>query len=114
MDKAANDRMVKLFDITYHVAKHERPFTYFPDLVKLQQRHGVDIGHTYHNATQAKVFTEHIAEDIRRKLLTEISGSRYISILIDGSTDRSQTEKELMYIKYLRPEDGIPQMRFFG
>ena len=30
-DQPGCDRMVQLFDISYHLAKHERPFSYFQD-----------------------------------------------------------------------------------
>ena len=46
INKAVFDRMVKLFDISFHLAKHERPFAYFPALVSLERRHGVELGET--------------------------------------------------------------------
>lgn len=111
MDEKAHSKMVKLFDICYHIAKHELPFTFYPFLAKLEKRHGVELGFTYQNPVQAHTFTEFLAEDIRDKVDEAVQKARYISILIDGSTDRSTSEKELMYVKYL--EDGIPRTRYF-
>lgn len=113
INEAVFNRMVKLFDIAYHLAKHEQPFSYFAALVSLEKRHGVDLGDTYNNPVQTKVFTQFIADDIRREYFTnQMISARYVSLLTDGSTDRGQTEKECMYIKFL--EDGMPKMKYFG
>ena len=100
INKAVFDRMVKLFDISFHLAKHERPFAYFPALVSLERRHGVELGETYSNPVQAKTFTQFIADDLRSNYFTtQRKSARYMSLLTDGSTDRGQTEKEIMYYR---------------
>ena len=105
MDEKTKAKMVKLFDICYHMAKHERPFAYLPFLVGMEKRHGVDLGSTYCNPVQAHTFTEFLAWpwEIRTGVDGAVKNAKYISILIDGST----AEKELMYVKkYV--VDGIP------
>lgn len=104
--------MVKLFDIAYHLGKNELPFSLFPAIVNLEKRRAVDLGSTYSNSIQAKVFSQYIAEDIRQSNVSKLTASRYISILVDGSTDRSQKEKELLYAKFL--DDGVPRMCYVG
>nr|XP_054763515.1 zinc finger protein 862-like [Lytechinus pictus] len=114
MDSEQEARVTKLFDIAYHIAKHELPFAYFPSLAGLEKRHGVDLGNTYINSKQAANFTSYLAAVIRRNLVSEIKSSRYISVLVDGSTDKSTRELEVMYIKYMMQDTGIPRMKFFG
>lgn len=113
MQKTAFCKMVKLFDIAYHIAKHEKPFAYYPSLVKLEKRHGVDLEDAYINPKQARVFTQYLAEQIHLEVSKQVLSSRYISVLVDGSTDRSTTEKEVLYVKYLH-KDGVPRMAFVG
>ncbi|XP_063970390.1 zinc finger protein 862-like [Lytechinus pictus] len=112
MDSQLHNRMIKLFDISYHLVKHDLPFAYFPSLISLEKRHGVDLGNTYANPIQAQVFTGFLAEDVRFKGDEDIRKARYISVLIDGSTDKSTIENEVLYIKYL--QDEMPCMKFLG
>lgn len=106
-------RMVELFDITYHIAKHEKPFAYFPALINLEKRHGVDLGDAYKNPKQAQVFTWYLAGKIQDVMITrQIRESRYISILVDGSTGRSTLEKEVVYCRFLH--NHVPVMKFVG
>ena len=65
MDEAMKSKMVKLFDIAYNLAKNELPFTLFPKLIKMERRHGVELGNAYHNPIQAHTFTGFIADDLR-------------------------------------------------
>lgn len=112
-DIANEERVVKLFDIAYHLAKNELPFSYFPLLVALEKRHGVDLGNTYNNSKQAATFTSFLAADIRGKMVEEVKAAKYISILVDGSTDKSTKELEVLYVKYM-DQTGNPNMRFWG
>ena len=40
-------RLSKLFDIAYVVAKEEMPFSKYPSLIELEKRHGVNFGNTF-------------------------------------------------------------------
>ena len=40
MDGIFEEKMVNMFHVAYYVAKKERPFTDFPDLMALQERTG--------------------------------------------------------------------------
>lgn len=105
--------MLKLFDIAYHIAKHVKPFAYFPALINLEKRHGVDLEDAYKNPKQAEVFTRYLAGEIQDVMITrQIRESRYISILVDGSTDRSTLEKEVVYCRF--SHNHMPVMKFVG
>ncbi|KAG7154379.1 Zinc finger protein 862-like 10 [Homarus americanus] len=47
--------MLKLFDITYYLAKHELPFTHLSTLVTLEKKHGVEIEMTCTIPSQARI-----------------------------------------------------------
>lgn len=111
------DRISKLFDIAYTIAKCELPFTLFPTLIALEKRHGVDLGTAYANDKACKDFTHHIAgsmKDDMEKLFHEESNEEpfYCSLLFDGSTDKATSEKEVLCIKVL--EDGVPTIKLLG
>ncbi|XP_042270397.1 uncharacterized protein LOC121898928 [Thunnus maccoyii] len=109
MKREVYNRMVKLFDISYHIAKHEKPFAYFPALITLEKRHGVELEDAYKNPKQAQIFTQYLADEIQDEITKQIRASRYISILVDGS---STLEKEVLYCKFL--ENSVPVMKFLG
>ncbi|KAK9515783.1 hypothetical protein VZT92_026399 [Zoarces viviparus] len=112
MQKTAFCKMVKRFDIGYHIAKHEKPFAYYPSLVNLEKRHGVGLEDANINPKQARVFTQYLAEQIQLEVSKQVLASRYIRVLVDGSTDRSTAEKEVLYVKSLHK--GVPRMPFLG
>lgn len=53
-----------------------------------------------------------IAEDIRDKLAQIIQDARYLSVLVDGDTDISDTECEIVCVRFL--EDGKPTTRQYA
>ncbi|KAL5457233.1 hypothetical protein EMCRGX_G034478 [Ephydatia muelleri] len=53
------NRIVKLFDATYILAKEEMPFTKYPAIVELEKRHGVSLGSTYGTAQVPGVHQHH-------------------------------------------------------
>ena len=53
--------MGRKFDICFVMAKEGIPFTKYPALLQLEQRHAVDLGHAYNMPDSAKLFTGFIA-----------------------------------------------------
>ncbi|XP_048582660.1 uncharacterized protein LOC125561900 [Nematostella vectensis] len=147
LNNTERERLSKLLEIAYVIAKEELPFTKFVAIAQLEKKHGVDLGVTYLNDHACAEFIDSIAEVYEDELnqvcyplymyemillmpslsslvcLLIISLNNnvfllqkkvhYISILVDGSTDSSNAEKELIYILYLDPETGKPKLRFF-
>ena len=58
----------------------------------MDEQKGLAVGRTYRNANQAPVSMHSIAEVERKKVEEEISASKFISIMADGSTDSSVME----------------------
>ena len=57
LEKEHFQQMSILFRSAFYLAKQERPFTDFKDLVALQVANGLDIPPSYCNDKQARVFT---------------------------------------------------------
>ena len=53
-----------------------------------------------------------IDETFREAVMNELKSSRYFAILMDGSTDSSVTEKELVYVLFVCA-DGRAKCCFF-
>ncbi|XP_053400429.1 uncharacterized protein LOC128557263 [Mercenaria mercenaria] len=110
IDMGTSEKMSKLFRTSYYIAMKERPFTDFPDLVDLQTINGLPLGDTYHTDKAARNFIEHIGGVYFDNIKGLIHDADYFSIFCDGSTDRSDTEKEVIFVKCL--EDYYPKMKY--
>ena len=92
------DRVSRLFEVAYMISREEMPFTKFPAIVELDKRHGVCLGQTYHTEHRCQEFTSIIGETMSDDLVEALRGCRYMSVLMDGSTDSSVTEKEPFHV----------------
>ncbi|XP_060555537.1 uncharacterized protein LOC132716306 [Ruditapes philippinarum] len=110
MDMTTSEKMTKLFKTAYYIAIFERPFTDFPNLIDLQQCNGLSLGDTYHTDKAAKDLIEHIGGVYFDETKHLLHDADYFSIFCDGSTDRSETEKEVILIKCL--DNYYPKMRY--
>ncbi len=119
MDPAVRERVKKKFDISFVLAKEHIPFTKYPAIHQLEERHGVDLGAAYKNRDSAQNFTHYIAESQRRQLQTDLGASdcNFYSVLMDGSTDKGRVENELFVMLFCRKNDTLQEIqtcaRFF-
>ena len=100
----------KMMNTAYFVASEGEPFTKYPRLCALQEKNGLNMGTNYLNRQACKVFITSIGEVLRNETIQFIRNARFISILSDGSTDRSILEQEIVYVRYTG-EDGKVQTR---
>ena len=114
MDNATAERMCKLMDWAYVVAKKELSFAVFPTLVNTEIKHGSDIGSSYSNAKGCKTFVMAIGECLLDdlKLLFDRKPF-YCSLMFDGSSDKTMTEKEAISIKVI-DANGVPRIFSLG
>ena len=103
----------KLFEVAYMLAKEEIPFTKYPAVLELEKRHGVSLGTAYATEHKCRDFTILIGESMRDDVLVSVRKSRYLAVLMDGSTDSSVVEKELVYVMFIG-SDGKVECRFFS
>ncbi|XP_029463373.1 death domain-containing protein CRADD isoform X1 [Rhinatrema bivittatum] len=92
------NRIRKLLQISYTMAKMEMAFSLFPSIAEIERRDGVDLGETYMNINGCKEFTVCIGETLEWELGEILSTAEFFSILIDGVTDVHAAEKQLIYI----------------
>ncbi|CAC5379271.1 unnamed protein product [Mytilus coruscus] len=113
MEKENEDKIKKLITTAYFICKHEKPFTDFPRLVDLQEVNGLDMGNFYRSDNACRRFIQFIYEDLFKgvNILTE-NDLHFYSILIDGATDSSVTENELIYLRFV--ENGKPVNHYFS
>ena len=111
MEQSEHEQMRTLFKTVFHLMQCGRPFTDLPKEVKFLKSIDVKLSDTYGNDKQCRVFADFIADDLRNRMRQVYEG-QFFSILSDGSTDKSNTEEEIIYIRYI--EDGLPVNRFVG
>ena len=114
MNDKDRETVTKLHDIAFYVAVHGLPFTQFEHLIKLEKLHNVPFSGAYENETACRNFildtSDYLfAENMKKKL--ELVN--FISILCDGSTDKSITEQEAIYVVFLDPVTNLPTLKFF-
>ena len=91
-------RLKAKFDIAYFVATEQLAFRKYPRICELEARHGVDLGRSYLHENAGKEFVHFIAESKRKDLLSVVSSAKYFPLLMDGSTDHSNTDNELLVV----------------
>lgn len=101
------------FNVAYTIAKEELPFTKFRPLLLLHKKNGIDISPTYDNDVKCAEFISSICERMKSDLCDRLlKSTRYASIIIDGDTDISIKECEMVYVRILK--NGKPVNRLVG
>ena len=97
----------------YYLAKNKCLYSEFRNLLLLQVKNGVKTSDMYHNERAGANFIDTIGTSIRQKLLEDIEKCNYFTLLMDGSTDSSFTEQELIYVLFLDSK-GTPSVKFLS
>lgn len=98
LDKVVEEKMTLLFNTAYLVAKQDYSFLDFKQLCLLQKKNGLLIGDTYLNDKSCRDFIQYISKSMEIELKHTIKNADFISIMADGSTDRSCKEAEIVYL----------------
>ena len=114
MDDNESETVCKLLDIAYYITLHGLSFSMFEHQIELEKLHNVSFTGAYENRNACKNFIIDISdyffsEGIKKKL--ELAN--FISVLCDGSTDKSVTEQEVVFVIFVDPETNLPTMEFF-
>lgn len=110
MSENVREKMTKLFNIAYFVAREEAPFTMFPNLVDLHLTNGLDLGNTYKTDNACRTFVQAIGQSMKDDLVEKLKNTRFFSVMSDSSVDRSVKDQEMVYMTYV--EDGKPVNHF--
>lgn len=92
------------FDIAYFVATEQLAFRKYPRICELEARHGVNLGSSYLHENAGKEFVHYIAESGRQDMLSKIAKAKFFSLLMDGSTDQSNADNELLLVLWCDPD----------
>ena len=114
MGELEKDSVQKLHEIAYYIASKGHAFTDFKDHIELEKMHEVKYSGAYENESACKDFIFSISEyffeeGIKKKLETV----NLLAILCDGSTDKSITKQEVLFVVFTDPETCLPTMKFF-
>lgn len=109
MSSDTEEKMKKLFNISYFIAKQERPFSDFEDLCKLHVKNGLSLEETYIN-DKGCVFIEAIDGVMKEDESQLVNKQRFISVMADSGTDTSNKDLELVYVRFL--ENGLPVNKY--
>lgn len=101
MNQEDIDNTRKKFEVAYFIAKEELPLVKYEQLLKLEEKHGVEFGVAYRNHKSCGVFINFISKEMEVRLCKKINESHFFSVLADGSDDVSVNEKEAIFVQYL-------------
>ena len=110
MNESQRQHLNILFNTAYYVAKQKLAFVKFSSLCDLQVQNGIQLNAAYNNAPACKDFLSSIAATIKAEINSEVVESNFISVIADGSTDKSIIEQEGVYIRYVK--SGKPTTKF--
>lgn len=109
--ESEEQKTASLFRTAYFMAKKNRPFTDYHELVALQQENGLDMGITLHSRYTAKNIIDHTSHEMRKKALNHIvTEHQRFSVLIDESTTLSKKSALVVYLTSII--SGVPTVLF--
>ena len=96
---ANRHRIAVLFRNAHAVIKQNKALTDYKWLCELDRAKGIDVGKTYLNEKAALNFVKIIAGAEKEKTTKLVNDAKFFSFLMDGSTDISGDEQEVIYIR---------------
>ena len=112
LQQANPHRMAYLFRNEHAVAKQNKPLTDYKWLCDVDGAKGLDVGDTYMNEKAALSFLNCISETEKKKTAEILKQAKFFSFLMDGSTDISSDEQEVIYVRVA--EKGRVTERFLA
>ena len=115
MGENEQEAIIKLYDIAYYIALKGHAFTDFHDMIDLEKLHNVQFqAGSYENESACRDFIHTIAHYLFDDgVIEKLKKVNFIGILCDGSTDKSITEQEVIYVTYRDPDTLMPCLKFF-
>lgn len=104
----------KLMRTAYSIAKNNRSYTEYEEIVALQELNGVDLGISLHSRQTCTRMIDVIAEEMRRRLVRwMMENQSKFSLLIDESTPLSNKSTLILYFALVF-DDYEPTYVFFN
>ena len=104
--------MVIKFNTAYNIAKEELPFTQFKSQIALMKKNGLNVNPTYANDKACVQFIGVISDNLQGKTGDKIASTPDLSFMIDGDTDVSTKECEIVSARII--ENGRPSNILIG
>ncbi len=92
--------MNNLFRTTHALAKKGRPFSDFVWQVELDEKKGTKVGTQYRTDKKCSEFASSIAAVEKKKLHARLEQAKFLSFMMDGATDVSTSEQELLFARH--------------
>ena len=90
----------KCLRTSYYVAKENRPYLDYENLVTIQQENGVNLGMTLHSRWSCTEMIDTIATTMRQDLVNEITkNNKTIAVIIDEATSNATDSCLVVYIR---------------
>ena len=99
-EQSVMSRLAVLFRNAHAIAKAGRPFTDMEWMCALDEKKGLDVGALYRTDKKCCEFIHYIAEEQRVGLQQKLQSNNFFSIMVDGTTDSSVSDAEIIYIRY--------------
>lgn len=80
------------------LCKENLSFSKMSAICELQQKHGVNLGHSYMSRQACTTFVEYIALALRQQLADLLGNAKFFSVQADGSTDAANIEEEVFIL----------------
>lgn len=114
MNADVHRQLCAKFRNAHALAKHHRPYTDYVWMNKLDRLKGIDVGSEtlYASDKCAAIFTHHIAEVEKERVKKEVAEADFASLIMDGSTDVSVMEQEMVYVRTCVA--GVVDVQFIG
>ena len=77
-----------------------RPFSDMEWMCALDEKKGLDVGASFRTDKNCCEFIHCIAEEQRLGLQAQIQSNNFFSVMMDGTTDSSVSDAEIIYIRY--------------
>jgi hypothetical protein len=81
--------------------KHNNPYTDIGGLLALVDKLGVEVRSEYSNDMRCAEYVSHIAEVLRKDLISELKIQKYVTLLLNASTDKASVEDLTLYVRYI-------------
>ena len=93
-------QLALLFRNAHAIAKAGCPFSDMQWMCALDEKKGLDVGMSYRTDKKCSEFIQCIAEEQQASLQASAQSGNFFSVMVDGTTDSSVTEAEIIYSRY--------------
>ena len=83
------------------------PFTTYPHLCLLEEKHAVELGQTYRNDKAGKDFIVVISDQFKNELGGQLQRAQFLGVMADSATDVGVREVEDVFVRYLKDGEAV-------